>query len=82
MPPLHRAIAFEQVDQIAVLVAEQLHFDVPRPADEFFDEDVGAAERGQRFALGRFEGVGEIVSAFDDAHAASAAAVGRLEMTG
>ena len=32
MPPLHRAIALEQMDEVAVLVAEQLHFDVPRRA--------------------------------------------------
>ena len=61
MPPLHRAIALEQVHQVAVLVAEQLHFDVPRPLDELFEEDVGAAEGGQRLALGLFERGGQFV---------------------
>ena len=41
MPPLHRAIALEEMHQVAVLVAQQLHFDVPRPADELLDEDIG-----------------------------------------
>ena len=29
MPPLHRAITFLQAHQVAVLVAQQLHFNVP-----------------------------------------------------
>ena len=32
VPALHRAIALEQIDGIAVVVAEHLHFDVPRAA--------------------------------------------------
>ena len=32
VPPLHRAVALEQVHQVAVLVAEDLHLDVAGPA--------------------------------------------------
>ncbi len=53
--PLHRAVALEQMDQVAVLVADQLHFDVPRPGDELFQKDFGAAEGRLRFALGLLE---------------------------
>src|SRR5947209_14838513 len=46
MPPLDRAVALEEVDEIAVFVAEQLHFDVAGPCDELFEEHVGHAEGG------------------------------------
>ena len=34
---LERAIAFEQVDDIAVAIAEHLHLDMARALDPFFD---------------------------------------------
>ena len=55
MPALHRAIAFPQVDEIAVLIAEDLHFDVLGAADVAFDENFRAAERAAGFALGLFQ---------------------------
>ena len=61
MSPLHRAVALPQMDQIAVAVAEELDLDVPGPRDELLDEDLVAAEGGERFAAGGFEGVGEIL---------------------
>ena len=61
MAPLHGAIALEEVDQVAVLVAEQLHFDVAGAADELFEEDVGDAEGGAGLAAGLVEGVVELV---------------------
>ena len=63
MPALHRAIALEQMDEVAVLVAEQLHFDVPGAADELFEEHVGDAERGAGLAPGLLQGVVELVGA-------------------
>ena len=36
----------EEVHEVAVLIAEQLHFDMAGPADELFEEYVGDAERG------------------------------------
>ena len=41
---LQRAIALEQVDDIAVGVAEHLHLDVARARDVFFDQDMIVAE--------------------------------------
>ena len=79
MPPLHRAVPLEQMDKIAVLVAEKLHFDVPRAGDEFFDEDFVAAEGVERFALGLFEVVRQLAGLQHHAHAAPAATLGRFE---
>ena len=56
MPALHRAIALEEVDEIAVLVAEQLHFDVRGALDELLQEDVGTAEGRAGLAPGLVEG--------------------------
>ena len=55
MPPLHRAIALVQVQQVAVLVAEDLHFDVPRARQILLQKDGVIAERRCRFALRLFE---------------------------
>ena len=66
--------------QVAVLVAEQLHFDVPRPVDELFEKHVGAAEGRERLRAGPVRArrpARRRVS--HDAHAAAAAALGRLE---
>ena len=46
MPALQRAIALEEVDDVAVLVAEDLHFDVPRLLDVLLEVDAAVLERG------------------------------------
>ena len=48
---LERAVALEQVDDIAVAVAEHLHLDVARREDVFFDQHAVVAEAGRRLAL-------------------------------
>src|SRR5436190_18295009 len=40
MPPLYRAVAFTQMDHAAVLVAEDLELDVPRPHEVLLDVHV------------------------------------------
>ncbi len=42
---LQRAIAFEQMDDVAVGVAEHLHLDMARALDIFLDQDMRVAER-------------------------------------
>jgi hypothetical protein len=44
--PLHRAVALEQVYDIAVRVAENLNLDVTRALDEFLEIDLIVAECG------------------------------------
>src|SRR5262249_30423277 len=76
---LERAVALEQVDEVAVGVAQELDLDVPGPGDVFFQEDVGDAEGGAGLAAGLLQGVVELVGRGGDAHAAAAAAHGRLD---
>ena len=61
------------MDEIAVLVAEKLDFDMAGPRDELFEKDVRGAEGNLRFALSLFESAGEVGRGADDAHAAAAA---------
>src|SRR5262245_33419377 len=35
MPPLERTVALEEMDEVAVAIADQLHLNVTGPADEF-----------------------------------------------
>ena len=51
MAALDRAFALAQMDDVAVLVAQHLDFDVARLGDVFFDEQAVVAERGLRFVL-------------------------------
>ncbi len=52
---LDRAFALAEIDDIAVLVAEHLDFDVAGIDDEFLDEDAIVAERRQGLGLGARE---------------------------
>ena len=79
MAALHGAIALVEVQDVAVLVAEDLHFDVLGAADEALEEDGVVAEGGGGFAARLFELAGEIGGLIDDAHAAAAAAEGGLD---
>src|SRR5262249_3846650 len=76
---LQRAVALEEVDEVAVLVAEQLHLEVAGALDVLFEDHVGEAEGGTGLAAGLFEGLVELVGALGDAHAAAAAAHRRLD---
>ena len=76
---LERAVALEQVDDIAVPVAQHLHLDVLGLDEEFLDEDILVTERLLRLALDLQEVDADILRAVAAAHAAAAAAPGRLE---
>ena len=79
---LDGAIALVEVDDVAVAVAEDLHLDMFRARDVFFEEDGGVAEGAVGLALGLVEQVGEVGGLVDDAHTATAAAEGRLDDEG
>ncbi len=49
---LDRAFALAEINDVAVLVAENLDFDVARIGDEFLDEDAVVAETRFRFGAG------------------------------
>ena len=59
VPPLHRAVAFPEVDDVAVLVGQDLDLDVAGAFDVLLEVDVGVAEGGLGLGLcllqGRFE---------------------------
>src|SRR5262249_53311793 len=71
---LYRAIAFVEMKDVAVTVAEYLYFDMLGAADKALHEYRVVAESGCGFAAGLFEFAGEVGGLFDDTHAASAAA--------
>src|SRR5437870_5571238 len=79
MAALQGAIALVQVNQMAVVIAKKLHLDVPGVLDKLFQKDVGDAEGRSGFALGLLDRFFELLGAASDAHAAAAAAHGRLD---
>ena len=74
MAALHRAVALEQVYDVAKRVGEDLHFDVTRALQVLFDQHLVVAESTPRFALAGGECRGEVCGFFDNAHALAAAA--------
>ena len=76
---LHGAIALVQMHEIAVGVAQDLHFDMPRAADQLLEIHLVLAEGRLGFAPRGRHGLDELPVVFDDAHAAPAAAPTRLE---
>ena len=73
MPPLDRAFPLEEVDQVAVRVADDLHLDVPRLEEVLLHIDVRHAERRHGLVLRGLDEPEELVGLRDDAHAATAA---------
>ena len=55
MSALDRTLAFEQVHDVAVSVAEDLNLDVPGRFEIGFDKQRGVAERGLRFLTSHLE---------------------------
>jgi hypothetical protein len=76
---LDGAVTLEEVDHVAVLVAEHLDLDVARPDDGLLDVDRVVAERAQGLAARALERGPELFCAVHEAHALAAAAGGRLE---
>ena len=79
MAPLRGAVAFPEVEDRAVSVAENLHLDVPRTFDVAFDVDSGIAKGGLSLGGGLLPcgGQGQIVGGHP--HSLAAAAGGGLE---
>ena len=82
MAALDRALALAEMHDVAVVVAENLELDVARRFDVLLEVDVADAERGFGFALRRLDRLRELARRAHDAHAASAAARGRLDDDG
>ncbi len=79
---LHRTVALEEMDDGAVLVAEDLDLDVAGALDQLLQVDLVLAEGRLGLALGGGDLLQEARLVADDAHAASAAAPGGLQHDG
>src|SRR3546814_14930793 len=75
---LDRAFALAEIDDVAVLVAEHLDFDMARVFDELFDEHAVIAEARQPLALGRLEPLAHIGRRPGEPHTLAATARPRL----
>ena len=76
---LDGAVALAEVDDVAVVVGQDLHLDVPGLDDELLDVDAAVAEGGLGLGLGGVEAGAQGDVVVGDAHAASAAAGGGLD---
>ncbi len=77
--PLHRALAFAEIDHVAMLVAQHLDFDVPGIDDELLDEHPVVAERCLCLSARQLEALRDLAFAVGDAHALAATAGGGLD---
>ena len=82
VPSLDRTIAFVEVNQSAVFVAEELDLDMLRALNELFEKDIGNAERGGRLLLCGLDGIREFVGGIHRSHPAAPAAHRRLHHHG
>ena len=71
---LDGAIALEQMDDIAMTVAHDLHFDMAGTLDQLFQVNFVLAERGLGFALAFSDFALQLGLGADGAHTATAAA--------
>ena len=71
---LHRAFALEEVDAMAVRVAEHLDFHVPGPLEKALEHQAAVAERALGLAAGAADRLVEGAGLAHDAHALAAAA--------
>ena len=76
---LERAVALAEVDDVAVLVAQHLYFDVLGLNQVLLDEDILIAERLLGLALDAFERGSDLFRGITAPHTATAAATGCLE---
>ena len=82
MTALHGTVSFEEVDDVAVAVSEDLNLDVFGPGDVFFEEYGRVAESALGLALGLIKKTGQFRLLLDHSHASTAAAEGRLDDEG
>jgi len=76
---LDRAVAFAEVDQVAVAVAEQLDFDVTRVDQCLFEDQFVTAEGVLRFGAGGAQLLQQVLGFVHQAHASATAAGAGLD---
>jgi hypothetical protein len=80
--PLDGAVTLVQVDDVAVVVAEELDFDVLGLVEEPLDKDGAVAEGALGLRGGALKGLLELGLLAHDTHAAATATVGGLDDDG
>ncbi len=60
MPPLHRTVSLEQVDDVTLPVSEDLHLDVAWADDRLLEEERSVAESGLGLPRRRVDSVGQL----------------------
>ena len=79
VPPLDRAVALAEMDDVAVRVREDLHLDVARVVEVALDVHRGVGEVRLAFPPRRLEGALDLVRRARDAEPLPASAGGRLD---
>ena len=79
---LHRTIALEQMQVIAMAVAKNLYLDMARALHIFFNQHRAVAKAAYRLALATRQRSGKVARALDDAHTLAAAARAGLDQNG
>ena len=74
VPPLQRAVALEEMDDVAVRVGEDLDLDVARPLDETLDVQRARGEGALGLAARRRHRLGGLSGGAHDPHALATAA--------
>src|SRR5207237_2520714 len=80
--PLHRSLAFAEIDKVAVLVAKHLDLDVSRLLNQLLDIDFMISESAQRLTLRCGERRGQFIAAIDAPHPFTATARDSLQHHG
>ena len=80
--PLHGAVTLEQVIDIALFITEDLHFDVPRPQDHFFQIAFAVAKGCFGFTSAFLYFFDKIIRPIDGPHATPATAPRGFEHEG
>ena len=79
---LDGAVAFAEVDCVAVAIGEDLHLDMAGVPDVALEEEAVVAEGSGGLAAGGFDGRGEVRGGLDEPHAEAATAATGLEHEG
>ncbi len=82
VPALERAVALEEMHDVAVRIAEDLHLDMAGLGHVFFHQDAPVAEGAFRLAPGAFQRGDEVFRPLHLAHALAAASGPRLDQHG
>src|SRR6185437_9238647 len=77
--PLHRTVAFSEMDHVAMAIPHDLEFHMPRTREVFLHVHVSRTERGEGFRARELKGARKIIGIIRDTHPLPATAGGGLD---